>query len=88
MKLIKLIFNIVEVLLNAIYGILISPWVFSKFYINRRWRKIAKIGDKCYFDNITGTQTWGEIYKIEGENCGIKGNSFSRWIRLNELKIK
>lgn len=88
MKLIKLIFNIVDVVLNIIYGILISPWTIRKVYLNLRWRKVAKVGDKCYFDNMLESKTWVEIYEIDGENCQVENDSFSRWMPLNELKIK
>ena len=63
--------------------------ILFKKYKNKKWRKEAKVDDKCYFINVFNTKTWGWIDRIENEKVLFKtknlDSSSSQWIDIGEL---
>lgn len=85
---------LIEVLMNIVFYIIISPvyvpYLLYKWRINIKWRRSAKVGDKCYFNNILDTKTRCTIEMVKKNKTEVMvkalGFSYStQWIELSDL---
>lgn len=64
MKLIRLICILIVLFCDGVYQAITLPYSIWIVYKNRRWRKTAKVGDRCFFINMLQTKTWGTITDV------------------------
>ena len=74
MRLIGLLFAIIGWILNLIYGIIMLPYTVVIHFKNRKWRKDPQVGDRCFYKNLLGTQTYCDIKEIDGEKVYIQSS--------------
>jgi len=87
MNLFILLRKLILFICNIIYYIIISPWLFIKYRINRYAAKKVQINDEGYFTNLLDTRTYYTVADIRDDQMRITTPNSSQWVPTKQHKI-